>query len=98
MTVLNYPNPDKVPTEVKNAALKYAFCYIVQELLRLKHNEMGAKFRNGEITKQEWNDFLTNWHNPRERVVITDLLELRELCKGYAAQFKDKINLEDIPV
>jgi len=98
MTQLSYPNPNLVPTKVKNTALKYAYTYIVQELLRLKHNEEGAKFRDGKITEQEWRDFLKNWLEPRDNVVISDLLELRQAIKEYVVQFKSKIDLEGIPI
>uniref|UniRef100_A0A6M3KZB6 Uncharacterized protein n=1 Tax=viral metagenome TaxID=1070528 RepID=A0A6M3KZB6_9ZZZZ len=98
MTVLSYLNPDNVPNAVKNTALKYAYTYIVQELLRLKRNEVGADFRDGLITEQEWQSFLRNWYEPRSNVVINDLLELRQICKDYVIQFKDKINLEGIPI
>lgn len=97
MTILTYPNPDLVANEIKNVALKYAYTYIVMELLRLRHNEEGAKFRNSEITKAEWDTFLRDWYEPREETVVSDLLELRQACKDYAVQYRDKINLEDIP-
>ncbi len=37
---------------------KLEYAYIAQETLRLEHNEMGAKYRNEEITEQEWNTYL----------------------------------------
>jgi len=98
MTMLSYPDPSLVPNEIKNVALKYAYTYIVMELLRLKHNEEGTKFRNGEITEVEWKTFLRDWYEPREETVISDLLELRKACRGYVAQYRDKIKLEDIPI
>ncbi len=98
MTILTYPNPDSVPIVVKNVALKYAYTYIVQELLRFRHNEEGAKFRNGEITKAEWEKFLKNWYTPRSDTVTADLLELRQVCRGYVTQFRDNIDLEGIPI
>ena len=96
MTTLTYPNPDNVPDDIKNTALKYAYTYIVQELLRLRHNEEGAKFRDGDITEAEWQTFLTDWFSPRRQIITDDLLELRQTIKDYVIQFKDKISLEDI--
>ena len=98
MTVLTYPNPDYVPTEVKNTAMKYTYTYILKELLRLKHNVEGVRFNLGEITEAEFRDFQDNWYDPRSKTVTDDLLELREAIKQYVVQFKDNINLEDIPV
>ena len=98
MTKFAYPNPRAVPVGVKNTALKYAYIYVVQELLRLRHNEEGAKFRSGEITEAEWRDFLLNWYEPRSNTVVADLLELRQICKDYAVQFRDNIDLEAIPI
>ena len=98
MTVLVYPDPNRVPNAVKNTMLKYGYTYIVQELLRLRHNEEGAKFTAGLITEAEWKAFLQDWWEPRSDTVIADLLELRQICKNYVAQFKNKIDLEAIPV
>lgn len=98
MTVLIYPNPALVPDTIKNVALKYAYIYAVQEALRLRHNEEGAKFRDGVITKKEWLAFLREWHDPRQQTIIADLVELRKLCAGYVVQFKDNIDLEGIPI
>ena len=98
MLKLSYPNPNNVPKAVKNVALKYAFTYAVQEALRLRHNDEGAKFRNGEITEVEWKAFLNGWYEPRSRTVTTDLLELRQVCKDYSVQFADAIDLEGIPI
>ena len=97
MTKLTYPNPNNVPTAVKNTALRYAYTYAVQEALRLKHNEEGKRFRDGLITQTEWDDFRRNWYEPRSNTVIADLLELRQICKDYVIRFKENIDLEDIP-
>ena len=98
MTVLTYPNLDNIPNAVKNTALKYAYTYIIQELLRLRHNEEGVKLKSGLITQAEWQDFLSNWYEPRSQIVIADLLELRQACKDYGIQLRDKIDLEAIPI
>jgi len=97
MTLLSYPNPNNVPNAVKNTALKYAYTYIVKELLRLRHNQEGAKFRAGQITKEEWETFVKDWYDPRDDTVTTDLLELRHIIRDFIIEFGDSINLEDIP-
>ena len=91
MTVLAYPNFNDVPDEIKITALKYAYTYIVQELLRLEHNKATAT-----LTGNTLRDFIDNWLEPRNRIVTADLLELRQLIKEYVIQFKDKIDLEAI--
>lgn len=126
MTVLSYPNPNNVPSEIKNAALKYAYTYILQELLRLKHNEVGAPYglqadplyaelqqlrqslgdkEQIASLQKEINTIMApfrvwekEWFNPRSETIINDLTELRSVIKGYVEQYRDKINLEDIPV
>ena len=96
MAALNYPDPANVPTAVKNTALRYAYTYAVQEALRLRHNEEGQKFRDGEITGVEWQAFKTDWWEPRMQIVSQDLLELRAACAAFAAQFAGDIDLEGI--
>ncbi len=98
MTLLTYPNPAMVPDAVKTLALKYAYTYIVQELLRLRHNNMGAKYRAGAITKAQWTDFIKNWYDPRSHTVVSDLMELRQACQNYQSQFASSIDLETIPI
>lgn len=67
--------PEKITTEEEK--LKYV--YRAEELLRLEHNEQGAKFRNSEITEQEWlayvRDFETRNKNILyERNILTESL------------------------
>lgn len=43
-------------------------CFRVLERLRLRHNEMGERFRNGEITEEQWKAFLSVWEAKHQRV------------------------------
>ena len=93
MTKLSYPII--MPVGLQELAQKYAYTYIVQELLRLRHNEEGAKFREGKISKEEWEDFSNNWFKPRSDAVSEDILELRGAIKAACFQFS--VDLEAVP-
>jgi len=47
---------------------KVEFLYEVQERLRIKHNEKGLLFTDGEITKGEWLDFKNKWNSVNQIV------------------------------
>ena len=80
------------PEQVDNPFKKYYFCYRIQEKLRQIHNNWGEKYRNGEITKDEWYQFLNEWYEPRSELVVGEILSLRALAKNH----NWNINLNDI--
>lgn len=49
-------------------AQKVRILYRIIERLRLRHNEVGAQFRNGEITEAQWKAFLEVWEKRHQRV------------------------------
>jgi len=71
------------PPAADNNFKKYYICYRLQEKLRLIHNNWGAKFRNGEITEAEWHEFLDTWFEPRSKLVIEEILRIRQLAKNH---------------
>lgn len=87
--------PSQLPANLQELAQNYAYVYIVQELLRLRHNEEGAKFREGKISKEQWEDFKSDWFELRSDAVSEDILELRGAIKGACSQFN--VDLEAIP-
>lgn len=70
-----------LPPEVDDNLKRYVFVYRVQELLRLKHNDMQQKYKDGLITKQQLDIFLTKWEE-KSNLVTAKLLQLRELAKN----------------
>ena len=58
------------------------FLYRLQEKLRLAHNVQGARFRAGQITEQQWNDWLETVWNPRSDRVVEGILRMRHLIAG----------------
>lgn len=85
--------PVKYPITTITNAGKYAFCYRVQEALRLKHNEMGASLKNNEITQKEFDTWLETWYDPKFEILIGALLALRTVIKMNNPQ---GINLEEV--
>ncbi len=66
------------PAECKNEASRLSFAYRAQELLRQEHNAMGKKFRTGQITKAEWDDYLRLTFEPRSAAIASALLQARQ--------------------
>ena len=74
---------------------KVAYLYRTQEKLRLAHNEKGKDFRDGKISKAEWQEFLENWFNPKSNKISEHLGELKETLKA-SKTYDAGINLEEI--
>ena len=85
--------PIKFPiTKVTNAG-KYAFCYRVQEALRLRHNEQSRRYKNKDITEKEFKAWIVLWFEPRQQAIIEVLLALRTVIKDDNPR---NIDVEDV--
>jgi len=71
------------PAAANNNFKKYYVCYRMQQKLQEIHNTWGAKYNNGEITLAEWNQFKNEWYEPRDNLVIAEILRIRKLAKNY---------------
>jgi len=80
------------PPAVDNNFKKYYFCYCLEKKLRNIFNNWGDKFRNGEITEDEWKQFKNIWLEPRHDIVISEILRFREKAQNIDWSF----NLDDI--
>lgn len=69
---INYPLLVNKPIE------KLEYSYRSQELLRLEHNETGAKFRAKEITEKEWQRYLEEEFEPRSKIIGYEVARLRQ--------------------
>jgi len=68
------------PSTCVTSSERTAYLYRLFELLRLRHNEQGAKYRAGKLSKQKWDEFL-RWFNPRHDLFVTDVLKARKQLK-----------------
>lgn len=78
------------PQQVKTPSEKTSYLYRLYEKLRLQHNEMGSKYHDKIISKQEWASYLSKF-NIKHDLIINDLLTARAALKSD--NFWD-INLE----
>ena len=61
------------------------------ELLRLEHNEMGRKFREGLITSGEWENYQDADFLPRNMAIHAELQKLREIMEStHHFELQDK--------
>ena len=74
--IVNYPLTATVASD------KTEFLNQAKEQLRLEHNIVGAKFRNGEIIQQEWIDYLNKIYNPKRDLLTHDILLQRLLLEN----------------
>ncbi len=60
---INYPTLANTDTE------KVEFIYQTRGVLRLEHNEMGRKYRDGEISEGEFRDYQENYYKPKVKIL-----------------------------
>jgi hypothetical protein len=80
------------PAAADNNYKKYYVCYRLMKKLLNVHNTYGEKFKNEEITEEQWKLFLSEWYDPRENLVVSEILRLRKLAKNK----NWNIDLDDI--
>lgn len=83
----------KYPVNCTTPAERTEFCYRAQELLRQLHNQAGKKFREGKITKAQWESFLKNKFELLSQKICEGININRELLKQST---KYLIDLEKI--
>ena len=81
----------KFPTDVISDENKIGYLYKAQEELRLLHNQKGDDFRNGIITKDEWETFLKNVFNPRQEALSVEIIKAKQFL---SADTKYSVDLE----
>jgi len=69
------------PMEVKTPAEKTNVLYRLQELLQLEHNERGADYKAGNITKAQWEGYKTMVFNPESAAISKDIANYRIAMK-----------------
>ena len=74
MVKINYPK------DCTTDAQKFEFLVIIQEKLRLQHNEIGKDYTDGKITKEEWNNYLNDFDYKNNGISFL-LLSLKEKFK-----------------
>ena len=80
------------PAAADNGFKKYFVAYRLQQRLQEVHNVWGAKYKSGEITLAEWNQFKEEWYDPRMKLVTDEILRIRGIAKNYVWN----INLSNI--
>lgn len=60
---------------------RYAQLYRLLELLRLEHNQKGKLYSTGQLSKTEWVYYLNNTFNPKQDLIINEILKYRQLIR-----------------
>jgi len=70
--------------------------YIAQETLRREHNTKGKDFREGKITKAEWDTYTLNEFRPRQVAISEQIVNQKTRMKASTRWIVDTDT--DIPV
>ena len=69
------------PQDCTTPSGRTEYCYRAQELLRLDHNAKVADYKDGKISKAEWQTYKTSTFDPKQETVIKELLKNRDMLK-----------------
>lgn len=74
------------PIWADTIAKKYAFLTLMEEILLIIYNQGGTKYREGNITNEEWIDFQKKWCAPREKLIQNAKAAIRTAWKNKQEQ------------
>ena len=83
----------KYPVSATTTNEKLEFCYIAQEKLRLEHNAKGKDHKDGKISDAEWKAYLKNEFDPKQSLIIRDLVMQKNKLRKST---KYEVNLNDL--
>ena len=84
----------KYPVSITDYIEKMEFILIAQEKLRVEHNDMGKKFRDGDITEQEWEDYRVNVFDKRNMLLSNDYRKVKNLMRKSVRYTVDLNDIE----
>lgn len=71
----------KFPVQADTKLKKALFVQIAYETIRLKHNEVGKKYKDGLINKEEWDKWVFDYFDPRHDAIVEMILKFRALMR-----------------
>lgn len=81
----------KYPIEVITNGDKIEYLLKLQEAMRLDHNEKGQKFKNGEISEEEWLSYKRGEHEIKMNKLFKEQWFVKEAMKA-STRFVPDIN------
>lgn len=83
----------KYPTLATTTQDKLEFCYIAQEKLRIEHNAKGKDYRDGKISKAQWEAYLKDSFMEKSVAITRDLVIQKNALKK---SIKYEVDLNDL--
>lgn len=72
----------KIPDNIANIPEKAInFAYSAQEKLRFLHNQKGQDYKDGKISKQQWEDWKEDYFEPRSSAISIEIVDRKEQLK-----------------
>ena len=87
------------PLGVETIEDKLAFFYKAQETLRLEHNSKGEDYKNGLITKKQWEEYIIKEFNPKQESIVVNLVTQREMVRKstrFAVNLNNLVSDKDL--
>ena len=69
------------PIDINTNEKRYAYCYRLQELLRIEHNNKQQDFKDGIINKNDLDNYLKDIYKKKDETIIAELLIYRDNIK-----------------
>lgn len=80
--VADTKNSIVVPEEISKEINLLEYCIQMKEALRLEHNEKGQLYKDGKITKEEWQSYLDNNFFPKDLELSSCVVKAKEIIKS----------------
>ncbi len=80
---LTFVFPPAIDTKFK----KFCFVHFIFDKLIIKFNEWGTKYREGDITLEQWEQFKTLWLQPRKDLLTALILNYRKQAQKHEFGF-----------
>lgn len=78
------------PPDVDTREERIEYMYNLQEKLRLRHNFVGARYRNGQITEEQWQTFKQAFKRRQFKIGrVIGFLRWREEADGSETKLYD---------
>ncbi len=83
----------KLPEDM---AERLQYLYRLQEKLKLAHNIQGERYRNSEITLEEFRLYQDSWFEPRSILLSTEMNKCKVSLQEDAATICDIDDIEEL--
>lgn len=85
----------KVGKLPEDMAERLQYLYRLQEKLQLHHNVQGERYRNSEITLEEFRLYQSSWFEPRSMLISNEMINCKTVLRHDTTLICDTDDIEE---